>query len=221
MRPPAWTSIPTWKLSIARLGCRPIPPAFEYLKNNITFNGQIDFPVLTLHTKGDGLVVVQNESAYRHVVDEEGEWAKPLRRDFIDRAGHCAFTPAETIAAVEKLLDRLNTGRWHEPTAAELNASAAALGPAFNIFAAPSGAIVATPPAFIDFIPSPYLRPFDLGQGSSVAVGLGDGGWGRRWPRRKFVLAPDPGAIYECFASGFFFRKASGILLIANVRAVV
>jgi pimeloyl-ACP methyl ester carboxylesterase len=140
------------------------PPAFEYLVRNITFDGQINIPVLTLHTKGDGLVVVQNESAYRHVVDEEGN-GELLRRDFIDRAGHCAFTPAETIAAVEKLVDRLNTGRWHEPTAAELNASAAALGPAFNIFATSAGAIVATPPAFIDFTPSPYLRPFDFGNG--------------------------------------------------------
>jgi pimeloyl-ACP methyl ester carboxylesterase len=137
------------------------PPAFEYLKHNIVYDGQIDFPVLTLHTKGDGLVVVQNESAYRHVVDEEGD-GELLRRDFIDRAGHCAFTPAETIAAVEKLVDRLNTGRWHEPTASELNASAAALGPAFNIFATSAG-VVAVPPAFIDFVPSPYLRPFDLG----------------------------------------------------------
>ena len=128
---------------------------------NITYDGQINIPVLTLHTKGDGLVVVQNESAYRHVVDEEGN-GELLRRDFVDRAGHCAFTPAETIAAVLKLIDRLNTGRWHEPTAAELNASAAALGPAFNIFSTAAG-VVAVPPAFIDFIPSPYLRPFDLG----------------------------------------------------------
>jgi pimeloyl-ACP methyl ester carboxylesterase len=137
------------------------PPAFEYLKQNITYNGDINIPVLTLHTKGDGLVVVENESAYKHVVDEEGN-GQLLRRDFIDRAGHCAFTPAETIAAVGKLIDRLDTGRWHEPTAADLNAAATALGPAFNIFASGT-TVVATPPAFIDFIPGPYLRPFDLG----------------------------------------------------------
>jgi pimeloyl-ACP methyl ester carboxylesterase len=137
------------------------PPAFEYLKQNITFDGDINIPVLTLHTKGDGLVVVENESAYKHVVDEE-ENGQLLRRDFIDRAGHCAFTPAETIAAVGKLIDRLDTGRWHEPTAAELNAVATALGPAFNIFASGT-TVIATPPAFIDFIPGPYLRPFDLG----------------------------------------------------------
>jgi pimeloyl-ACP methyl ester carboxylesterase len=152
------------------------PPAFEYLKDNITFDGQINFPVLTLHTTGDGLVVVQNESAYRHVVDEEGN-GELLRRDFIDRAGHCAFTPAETVAAIEKLVDRLNTGRWHEPTAAELNASAAALGPAFNIFATSAG-VVATPPAFIDFVPSPYLRPFDLGDDDRGGHGHGNDGRG-------------------------------------------
>jgi pimeloyl-ACP methyl ester carboxylesterase len=152
------------------------PPAFEYLVHNIVYDGQINIPVLTLHTKGDGLVVVQNESAYRHVVDEEGN-GELLRRDFVDRAGHCAFTPAETIAAVEKLLDRLNTGRWHQSTAAELNASAAALGPAFNIFATAAG-VVAVPPAFIDFIPSPYLRPFDLGDGQRGRGGDNDGGRG-------------------------------------------
>ncbi len=153
------------------------PPAVEYLIHNITFDGQIDIPVLTLHTKGDGLVVVQNESAYRQVVDEEGN-GELLRRDFIDRAGHCAFTPAETIAAVEKLLDRLNTGRWHEPTAAELNASAAALGPAFNIFSTGAG-VIPVAPAFIDFVPSPYLRPFDLGDDDRGHGRDGDHGNGR------------------------------------------
>jgi pimeloyl-ACP methyl ester carboxylesterase len=139
------------------------PPAFEYLKKNITFNGQISVPVLTLHTKGDGLVVVESESAYKHVIDEEGN-GELLQRDFIDRAGHCAFTPAETIAGVLKLQDRLDTGHWHELTAAQLNASATALGPFFNVYLA-GQSLVATPPAFIDFIPGPYLRPYDLVNG--------------------------------------------------------
>jgi pimeloyl-ACP methyl ester carboxylesterase len=132
--------------------------AVHYLERNIIYNGEIHIPVLTLHTKGDGLVVVENESAYKDVVDEAGN-GKFLRRDFIDRAGHCAFTPAETIAAVGKLLDRLDTGKWHGDVD-ELNAAAAALGPDFNIFATAAG-IVATPPAFIEFHPGPYLRPFD------------------------------------------------------------
>ena len=77
------------------------------------------------------------------------------------RAGHCAFTPAETITALRTLLNRLSTGRWQVPGPAGLNAEAAAHGPVINIFAVGS-AIEATPPAFTSYNPPPYLRPFDL-----------------------------------------------------------
>jgi pimeloyl-ACP methyl ester carboxylesterase len=135
------------------------PEAVEYLENNIIFNGRIHIPVLTLHTSGDGLVVVENESAYKKVVDE-AENERFLRRAFVHRAGHCSFTPAETIAAVGKLLGRLDTGKWPEAEPDDLNAAAAALGPDFNIFATSQG-IVPTLPAFFEFRPGPYLRPFD------------------------------------------------------------
>jgi pimeloyl-ACP methyl ester carboxylesterase len=136
------------------------PEAVEYLKQNIIFDGQIDIPVLSMHTKGDGLVVVQNETAYKDVVDRVGDKSRLLRQTFVDRAGHCAFTPAETIAAVETLLNRLETGHWPSIEANLLNADAAALGPDFNIFELGT-TIVPTPPAFIDYTPAPYLRPFD------------------------------------------------------------
>lgn len=129
------------------------PEAVEYLEHNIIFNGRIHIPVLTMHTTGDGLVIVQNESAYEKVVEEAGN-EEFLRRTFVHRAGHCAFTPAETIAAVETLINRLDTGRWHHVDPADLNSAAAALGP-FNI----------APPAFIDFEPSRYPRPFDALRG--------------------------------------------------------
>jgi pimeloyl-ACP methyl ester carboxylesterase len=135
------------------------PEAVHYLQRNIIFDGKIHIPVLTLHTKGDGLVVVQNESAYKKVVDEAGN-EEFLRRAFVDRAGHCTFTPGETIAAVQKLINRLDTGRWHDVDAGELNSAAAALGPGFNIFGTPQG-VVPVPPAYIEFDPSRYLRPFD------------------------------------------------------------
>lgn len=136
------------------------PQAVAYLKHNIIYNGEIHVPVLTLHTTGDGLLVVENESAYRQVVDEEGN-GELLRRTFVSRAGHCSFTPAETIVAVQTLLSRLETGRWPHIEAAELNAAATALGSNFNIFVEPKGAIVPVAPAFVDFHPAPYLRPFD------------------------------------------------------------
>jgi pimeloyl-ACP methyl ester carboxylesterase len=125
------------------------PPAVEYLEQNIIFDGQIHIPVLTMHTTGDGLVVVENESAYKKVVDEAGN-AEFLRRTFVHRAGHCTFTPAETVAAVKALLHRLNTGEWSGLRAEDLNEVARKLG-ALNI----------APPAFTEFKPANYLRPFD------------------------------------------------------------
>jgi pimeloyl-ACP methyl ester carboxylesterase len=136
------------------------PKAVNYLEQNIIFDGQIDIPVLSMHTKGDGLVVVQNETAYKDVVDRVDDNSRLLRQTFVDRAGHCAFTPAETIAAVETLLQRLETGKWPSIEANLLNGDAASLGPQFNIFEVGT-TIVPTPPAFIDYTPAPYLRPFD------------------------------------------------------------
>jgi hypothetical protein len=97
--------------------------------------------------------------AYKKVVDEAGD-REFLRRTFVDRAGHCTFTPAETIAAVQTLIKRLDTGRWHDVDASDLNDAAAALGPGFNVFGTPQG-IFPVPPAYIEFDPSRYLRPFD------------------------------------------------------------
>jgi len=142
----------------ARIKANPKP--VNYLEQNIIFDGHIDIPVLSMHTKGDGLVVVQNESAYKDVVDRVDDNSRLLRQTFVDRAGHCAFTPAETIAAVETLLQRLETGHWPSIEANLLNGDAAALGPDFNIFAVGT-TIVPVPPAFIDYTPAPYLRPFD------------------------------------------------------------
>ncbi len=136
------------------------PAAVRYLMANIVFNGQLNIPVLTLHTTGDGLVTPENEQAYRQVVAANGG-SSLLRQVFVHRAGHCTFTPAETITAVRDLLARLDTGRW-EPGAtdpAALNESASALGATYNIFS--SG--VATPPAFQRFQPTAFLRPFDAG----------------------------------------------------------
>jgi hypothetical protein len=141
----------------------PDPSAVSYLENNIAFNGKITIPVLTMHTTGDGLVVPENEAAYRSVVNAAGNGAL-LQQIFVHRAGHCAFTPAETITAVRALLHRLSTGRWDLPslTPGGLNRRAAALGPSYNIFQA-NGKVVPTAPMFVHFRPTPYLRPFDLG----------------------------------------------------------
>lgn len=125
------------------------PASVEYLENNIIFDGNIHIPVLTMHTKGDGLVSNQNESAYRDAVDQAGN-EQFLRQIFVHRAGHCTFTPAETVTALENLILRMNTGKWPDLDAQALNREAAALG-SLNV----------VPPAFFEFQPAPFLRPFD------------------------------------------------------------
>jgi pimeloyl-ACP methyl ester carboxylesterase len=125
------------------------PASVEYLEQNIIFNGHIRVPVLTLHTTGDGLVSNQNENAYEDVVTEAGN-TRLLRQTFVHRAGHCTFTPAETVTALGNLIERLDTGKWPHLDPGTLNAEAAALGP-LNV----------VPPAFLRFEPAPFLRPFD------------------------------------------------------------
>jgi pimeloyl-ACP methyl ester carboxylesterase len=137
------------------------PKAAAYLRANISLDGQISAPVLTLHTTGDGLAVPQNEQAYASSVRRAGDSAL-LRQLFVSRAGHCAFTPAETITAVQVLLRRLATGHWDAAALrpAALDAAAAALGPAYNSLAN-GRATRRTAAAFAGYRPGRFLRPQD------------------------------------------------------------
>jgi pimeloyl-ACP methyl ester carboxylesterase len=137
-------------------------PALSYLKRNIIFNGQIPIPVLTLHTKGDGLVVVEDESAYKDVVDREHDGAL-LRQVFVHRAGHCEFSPAETVVAFDALVTRLDTGKWPALGSATLNKAAKGLGSSFNVLSV-NGQKVHVAPAYFKFQPAGFLRPFDSGK---------------------------------------------------------
>ncbi|MGA9497307.1 MAG: hypothetical protein WBV41_15715 [Terriglobales bacterium] len=133
--------------------------ALAYLSQNIIYNGQLPFPVLTLHTVGDGLVPVENESAYLRVVDQAHD-SSMLRQTFVHRAGHCAFTPAETITALETLDLRLTTGKWQDLKAHNLNHEADLLGSGYNVYIN-GDSLVPTPPAFLKFEPLPFLRIYD------------------------------------------------------------
>ena len=137
------------------------PKARQYLTQNITYTGKLSVPVLTMHTTGDGLVVPENEQAYSADVAKAGDSAM-LQQVFVNRAGHCAFTPAETITTLRTLVQRVSTGSWNPGalTPVEMNARAAALGAKYNVFTSGSG-LVPTSPAFVSYNPPDYLRPWD------------------------------------------------------------
>jgi pimeloyl-ACP methyl ester carboxylesterase len=131
------------------------PTALKYLQKYITYTGKLSMPMLTMHTVGDGLVVNENEQAFSAAVAKKGD-SSLLRQVFVDRAGHCAFTPAENITAAQTLLNRLRTGKWGttDLTPTAMNTRAAALGSTYNEFDGQP-----TNPAFISYTPAPYLRP--------------------------------------------------------------
>jgi pimeloyl-ACP methyl ester carboxylesterase len=132
--------------------------AVRYMEKYIIFNGDLDIPVLSMHTTGDPLVFPQVEQAYASVVKAGGD-AQMLRQVFVHRAGHRAFTPAENLTAFHTLLQRLDTGRWSDTTDPErMNQEANAYGPTYTVL--PPGMAV-VPPAFITYHPAVFLRPFD------------------------------------------------------------
>jgi pimeloyl-ACP methyl ester carboxylesterase len=138
------------------------PVGLDYLSRNIIFNGQIQVPVLTLHTTDDEIVSVENVQAYADVVARASNSAL-LRQLFVHRAGHCNCTEAETIAALQALNRRLDTGTWQNLDPEDLNTAAIRLGALYNVlfpeFPPPTGVPMA--PAFVDYMPAPFLRPYD------------------------------------------------------------
>jgi pimeloyl-ACP methyl ester carboxylesterase len=143
----------------------PDPQAVAYLDRNISFDGDLGVPVLTMHTTADGLVIPEDETAYAEAVAKAGKQSL-LRQVFVHRAGHCAFTNAEIIVLVQDLIHRLDTGSWDDAalTPAAMNAAANGLDPALNSLAG----LLAMPPAFTQFDPGPYPRPFAKGATATV-----------------------------------------------------
>ena len=134
--------------------------AVAYLDRFISFDGNLSVPVLTMHTEGDGLVVAQDEAAYRDAVQAAGK-LDLLRQLIVHRAGHCAFSAAETIMAIEAIVARVEAGNWGGPALAPgtLNDGAASLGDSYQRV----GGFLISPPAFESYTPGPYPRPFPKG----------------------------------------------------------
>ncbi len=100
----------------------PDAAARAYLEANYEYTGAIDKPVLTIHTTVDGLVVVENESAYAETVTAAGA-SDLLVQTYTDTyppgtsSGHCTFTPEQLEAAVRGMLGWLFTGTAPGPEA--------------------------------------------------------------------------------------------------------
>ena len=109
-------------------------------------------PVLTVNGVGDNISPVAGQQAYEAAVRAAGR-SEMLRQVYTNKAGHCGFSAAEGVAAVETLMARLKTGQWGDSTNPyTMNALAQSL----NLGAA----------RFIPYVPDTFVRA----AGRSVAL---------------------------------------------------
>jgi len=92
-----------------------------------TDTGRLAVPLLDVHTTADQLVPVEQETAFADKVRAAGDSAL-LRQAYVQRQGHCNFTAAEIVAALDTVDRRAAGGRWGDSTsAASLQSAATAL----------------------------------------------------------------------------------------------
>lgn len=101
------------------------PAAVAYMRDHYTPTGEPQVPLLAVQTIGDGITSPSLQRGY-------AEQADPAMVDslYVERAGHCNFDGAETLAAIRQLEARLDTGEWPDRA-----------------------------PPFVEYTPAPMLRP--------------------------------------------------------------
>ncbi len=93
------------------------PAARAYLRQYYSPTGRIADPVLALHTMADPLVLGIDVTAYE-LTAALASTSDLFVAKFVDARGHCAFTPAQTGAAFDALLEWRRTGA--RPPAGEI-----------------------------------------------------------------------------------------------------
>jgi len=121
----------------------PDTDALRSLTATSTVTGRITVPELTLHTISDQLAPIAYENLYRKQVQRAGR-ASLLRQAFTQSIGHCNFTAAEIVGALNTLHTRVVTGHWSSTTARALTRAADRTG------YGDSGFIDYRPPVFVN-----------------------------------------------------------------------
>lgn len=101
--------------------------ALEWMRRTSQPTGEIQIPVFSTHTLNDLLAPVEVQEEYAETVRRAGNNSL-LRQAYTDRVGHCVYSVAETVASIELMDERLDTGRWGNTTAKALDARTEALG---------------------------------------------------------------------------------------------
>lgn len=120
------------------------PHALEFWSaKGRTTQGTPNIPLLRLHMIGDYQIPPSLVEGYEAEVERNG-YSANFRSAYLEATGHCNFTAAESTAAIQSVLMRIESGEWPDVTPATLNQRAAALG-------------TSTPSRFTDY--APYRHP--------------------------------------------------------------
>jgi pimeloyl-ACP methyl ester carboxylesterase len=91
-----------------------------------TAKGMPRIPVLRMHEVGDQQVPLSLVEGYRDLIQANGK-EDLYRLVVVNSPAHCNYSAAESIAAVETMMRRLDTGRWESTDPDQMNARAKAL----------------------------------------------------------------------------------------------
>ena len=88
--------------------------------------GNPRIPLLRLHEIGDYQVPMALAQGYTKLIEENGH-QDLYRIAYVESPTHCGFNVAETAAAIETMMNRLDTGSWHSVDPVSLNALGSSL----------------------------------------------------------------------------------------------
>lgn len=89
------------------------PKAAQAMARWYTPTGNLTRPMLALHDIGDPLVPASSAFNYAVIAQRAGHGDNFVQQ-FVDRSGHCVFTPAEVGRAFDELVDWVKSGKRPE-----------------------------------------------------------------------------------------------------------
>lgn len=85
-----------------------------------TVKGNPKIPVLRMHEIGDYQIPVSLVQGYDDLIRANGK-DDLYRAAYVEAPGHCGFTVAESMVAIETMMRRLDSGRWESTDPEQLN----------------------------------------------------------------------------------------------------
>ncbi len=96
-----------------------VPAAKAYMLRNYTPSARPRVPLLAVQAVGDGATSPSLQQGYADAAP-----ARQFASLWLEQAGHCNFTPAQVLASIHHLEQRLDSGRWSARPAGFANYSA-------------------------------------------------------------------------------------------------